>query len=68
MIFIDLLVVVLQGVFMTEVYRLSALYKMTRDCFSLYLCSHLSQQCITVDTLLFLWHGLRSDKSKLLIV
>lgn len=68
MIFIDLEVVVLQGVFMTEVYCLSVLYQMTKDCFSLYLCSHPSQQCINIDTLLFLWHGLRSDKSKLLIV
>lgn len=36
-IFIDLGVVVLQGVFMTEVYCLRVLYQMSRDCFSPYL-------------------------------
>lgn len=36
-IFIDLEVVVLQGVFMTEVYCLSALYQMSSDGFSPYL-------------------------------
>lgn len=51
--FIDLVVVVLQGVFMTEFYCLSVWVF-----FPLYLCAHLSQQCITTDTSLFSWPGL----------